>query len=238
MAEELIRAVDLEKEYPQAGTTVVPVLKDINFAITTGEFVAIMGHSGSGKSTLMNILGCLDTPTLGHYYLTGQDTAKMSSDRLAELRNRVIGFVFQGFNLLPRISIRDNVALPLLYADASRSERRERAAAMLVQVGLDGYGDRLSSQLSGGQQQRVAIARALVSHPKLILADEPTGNLDTQTSEEIMGLFRVLNDEQGITVVLVTHEADIALYSRRLIRIKDGRIAEDGPTRQLLGGVR
>jgi putative ABC transport system ATP-binding protein len=237
MVEELIRAVDLEKEYPQAGATVVPVLKDINFTINSGEFVAIMGHSGSGKSTLMNVLGCLDTPTRGHYYLTGQDTAKMSSDRLAELRNRVIGFVFQGFNLLPRISIRDNVALPLLYADAGRSERRERADSMLVQVGLDGYGDRLSSQLSGGQQQRVAIARALVSRPKLILADEPTGNLDTQTSEEIMGLFRVLNDEQGITVVLVTHEPDIALYSRRLIRIKDGRIAEDGPTRQLLGGV-
>jgi putative ABC transport system ATP-binding protein len=236
MAEELIRAVALEKEYPQAGAAVVPVLKDINFTIAAGEFVAIMGHSGSGKSTLMNVLGCLDTPTRGHYYLTGQDTAAMSSDRLAELRNRVIGFVFQGFNLLPRISIRDNVALPLLYADAGRSERRERAAAMLVQVGLDGYGDRLSSQLSGGQQQRVAIARALVTRPKLILADEPTGNLDTQTSEEIVGLFRVLNDEQGITVVLVTHEPDIALYSRRLIRIKDGRIAEDGPTRQLLGG--
>ncbi len=235
MGVELIRAVDLGKEYPSAGTTVFPVLKGINFAIASGEFVAIMGHSGSGKSTLMNVLGCLDTPTRGHYFLTGQDTAKMSSDRLAELRNRVIGFVFQGFNLLPRITIRDNVALPLLYADASRAERRERAAAMLRQVGLDGYGDRLSSQLSGGQQQRVAIARALVTHPKLILADEPTGNLDSQTSEEIMGLFRVLNDEQGITVVLVTHEADIALSSQRLIRIKDGRIAEDGPTRQLLG---
>ena len=159
----------------------------------------------------------------------------MSSNRLAELRNQVIGFVFQGFNLLPRISIRDNVALPLLYADASRAERRKRATAMLAQVGLDGYGDRLSSQLSGGQQQRVAIARALVTNPKLILADEPTGNLDSQTSEEIMGLLHVLNLEQGITVVLVTHEPDIALYSQRLIRIKDGRIAEDGPTRELLG---
>ena len=235
MVEELIRAVALEKDYPAAGDAVVPVLKDINFAIQSGEFVAIMGHSGSGKSTLMNVLGCLDTPTRGHYYLTGQDTAKMTPNRLAELRNQVIGFVFQGFNLLPRISIRDNVALPLLYANVSRAERRKRAAAMLAQVGLDGYGDRLSSQLSGGQQQRVAIARALVTNPKLILADEPTGNLDSQTSEEIMGLLHVLNLEQGITVVLVTHEPDIALYSKRLIRIKDGRIAEDGPTRELLG---
>ncbi len=234
MAEELIRAVNLEKEYPSVGETVVPVLKNINFAINTGEFVAIMGHSGSGKSTLMNVLGCLDTPTRGHYYLTGKDTATLSSNRLAELRNRVIGFVFQGFNLLPRISIRDNVALPLLYADASRAERRKRAGAMLTQVGLDGYGNRLPSQLSGGQQQRVAIARALVTNPKLILADEPTGNLDSQTSGEIMTLFRDLNVERNITVVLVTHEPDIALYSQRLIRIKDGRIAEDGPTKELL----
>ena len=234
MGEELIRAVDLEKEYPSAGAA-VPVLKGINFSICTGEFVAIMGHSGSGKSTLMNVLGCLDTPTRGHYYLTGQDTAKMSSDRLAELRNRVIGFVFQGFNLLPRVNIRENVALPLLYADASRTERRERATAMLGQVGLESYGDRLPSQLSGGQQQRVAIARALVTNPKLILADEPTGNLDSQTSEEIMALFRDLNTERGITVVIVTHEPDIALSSQRLVRIKDGRIADDGPTRELLG---
>jgi putative ABC transport system ATP-binding protein len=234
MGEELIRAVNLEKEYPSAGDAVVPVLKSINFAINSGEFVAIMGHSGSGKSTLMNVLGCLDTPTRGHYFLTGQDTAKMSSNRLAELRNRVIGFVFQGFNLLPRISIRDNVALPLLYADASRAERRKQATAMLAQVGLEGYGDRLPNQLSGGQQQRVAIARALVTNPKLILADEPTGNLDSQTSEEIMTLFRDLNVERGITVVLVTHEPDIALSSQRLIRIKDGQIAEDGPTKELL----
>ncbi len=238
MAEEaLIRAVGLEKDYPAAGGAAVPVLKGISFAVAPGEFVAIMGHSGSGKSTLMNVLGCLDTPSRGHYYLTGQDTAALSADRLAELRNRVIGFVFQGFNLLPRIDIRDNIALPLLYADIGRQERRERASRMLARVGLEGYGGRLPSQLSGGQQQRVAIARALVSGPQLILADEPTGNLDTQTSEEIMALFRDLNSAQGITVVLVTHEPDIALYSQRLIRIKDGRIAEDGPTRELLKGV-
>ena len=237
MGEEVIRAVDLGKDYPTAAGPVVPVLKGINFAIHAGEFVAIMGHSGSGKSTLMNVLGCLDTPTRGHYFLTGQDTATMTSDQLAELRNQVIGFVFQGFNLLPRISIRDNIALPLLYAGAGSQERRERALRMLERVGLKGYGDRLPNQLSGGQQQRVAIARALVSNPKLILADEPTGNLDTQTSEEIMALFRELNESQGITVVLVTHEPDIALSSKRLIRIVDGRIAKDGPTREVLGAL-
>jgi len=231
----LIRAVGLGKDYPTAAGPVVPVLKDIHFAIAAGEYVAIMGHSGSGKSTLMNVLGCLDTPSRGHYYLDGQDTAALSSDRLAELRNRVIGFVFQGFNLLPRISILDNIALPLLYAGAGRGERRERAGRMLERVGLQGYGERLPNQLSGGQQQRVAIARALVSNPKLILADEPTGNLDTQTSEEIMALFRELNENQAITVVLVTHEPDIALWSKRLIRIIDGRIADDGPTREVLG---
>ncbi|MDD5035349.1 MAG: ABC transporter ATP-binding protein [Methylococcaceae bacterium] len=239
MADEcLIRAVELGKDYLTAADTFFPVLKDIDFAIAAGEFVAIMGHSGSGKSTLMNVLGCLDTPSRGHYYLAGQDTAALSSDRLAELRNRIIGFVFQGFNLLPRVSIQDNVALPLLYADVVKSERRRRAQAMLERVGLGGYAERLPNQLSGGQQQRVAIARALVSNPQLILADEPTGNLDSQTSEEIMAIFGALNAENGITVVLVTHESDIADYSRRLIRIVDGRIAQDGPTAQILEPVR
>ncbi|MFM8333797.1 MAG: ABC transporter ATP-binding protein, partial [Candidatus Methylumidiphilus sp.] len=177
---------------------------------------------------------CLDTPTCGDYYLAGRNVAHLDKDALAVLRNRTLGFVFQGFNLLPRISIRDNIALPLLYAGAGRAERRARASKMLARVGLDGYGDRLPSQLSGGQQQRVAIARALVSDPKLILADEPTGNLDTQTSEDIMALFSELNTGQGISIVLVTHEPDIALYSKRMIRIKDGRIAEDGLTRELL----
>ena len=205
----------------------MPVLKDVNFNIGSGEFVAIMGHSGSGKSTLMNILGCLDTATGGHYYLANRDTATLSSDELALLRNRLIGFVFQGFNLLPRSSVLDNIGLPLLYSGKSKAERREKAFMMLDRVGLAQLGDRRPNQLSGGQQQRVAIARALVNDPKLILADEPTGNLDTQTGDEIMNIFQTLNAEQNITIILVTHEADIAAHARRLIRVVDGRIASD-----------
>jgi putative ABC transport system ATP-binding protein len=186
-----------------------------------------MGHSGSGKSTLMNILGCLDTATGGHYFLDGKDTATLNGDQLALLRNRLIGFVFQGFNLLPRSSILDNISLPLLYAGTGKAQRREKAMLMLERVGLGQFADRRPNQLSGGQQQRVAIARALVTDPKLILADEPTGNLDTQTGEEIMGIFHALNEEQNITIILVTHEPDIAAYARRLIRVVDGSIASD-----------
>ncbi len=223
MARPLISVSGLSKYYLEQ----MPVLKGIDFAIESGEFVAIMGHSGSGKSTLMNILGCLDTATGGHYFLDGRDTAMLNGDQLALLRNRLIGFVFQGFNLLPRSSILDNISLPLLYAGTGKAQRREKAILMLERVGLGQFADRRPNQLSGGQQQRVAIARALVTDPKLILADEPTGNLDTQTGEEIMGIFHALNEEQNITIILVTHEPDIAAYARRLIRVVDGNIASD-----------
>ncbi|WP_027149293.1 ABC transporter ATP-binding protein [Methylobacter tundripaludum] len=226
MERPLISVSGLSKYYLEN----MPVLKDVNFNIESGEFVAIMGHSGSGKSTLMNILGCLDTATDGHYYLEGRDTAALNSDELALLRNRLIGFVFQGFNLLPRSSILDNIGLPLLYAGKSKAERREKASIMLERVGLAQFGDRRPNQLSGGQQQRVAIARALVTDPKLILADEPTGNLDTQTGEDIMKIFQTLNEDQNITIILVTHEPDIAAHAKRLIRVVDGRIATDQPS--------
>jgi len=226
MERPLISVSGLSKYYLEN----MPVLKDVNFNIESGEFVAIMGHSGSGKSTLMNILGCLDTATDGHYYLEGRDTAALNSDELALLRNRLIGFVFQGFNLLPRSSILDNIGLPLLYSGKSKAERREKASMMLERVGLAQFGDRRPNQLSGGQQQRVAIARALVTDPKLILADEPTGNLDTQTGEDIMKIFQTLNEDQNITIILVTHEADIAAHAKRLIRVVDGKIATDQPS--------
>lgn len=223
MADPLLCVTGLYKNYLEN----VPVLKDVSFNIESGEYVAIMGHSGSGKSTLMNILGCLDTATAGHYYLEGRDTAALSSDELALLRNRLIGFVFQGFNLLPRSSILDNISLPLLYSGKSKAERREKATVMLTRVGLAQFGNRRPNQLSGGQQQRVAIARALVTDPKLILADEPTGNLDTQTGDEIMKIFQDLNEDQNITIILVTHEDDIAAHAKRLIRVVDGQIASD-----------
>ncbi len=219
----LISVRGLSKQYLEN----VPVLKGVDFSIESGEFVAIMGHSGSGKSTLMNILGCLDTASAGHYFLEGRDTATLTSDELALLRNRLIGFVFQGFNLLPRSSVLDNIALPLLYSGKSKPERLEKAAMMLDRVGLGQFGDRRPNQLSGGQQQRVAIARALVTDPKLILADEPTGNLDTQTGDEIMKIFHKMNNEHNITIILVTHEADIAAHARRLIRVVDGQIASE-----------
>ena len=228
MAGEVIRAESLSKAYNTAAGP-FQALKDVNLVILSGEFVAIMGPSGSGKSTFMNILGCLDRPSEGRYFLSGRNVAELGKDETAALRNRTIGFVFQGFNLLPRMSLADNVALPLVYSGIGHAERRVQAQAMLDKVGLGGYADSLPSRISGGQQQRVAIARALVNRPRLILADEPTGNLDSHTSEEIMGVFRALNDE-GITVVLITHELDIAAFAKRQVRFLDGRIVHDAPT--------
>ncbi len=224
----VIQVEELDKTYDTPAGP-FPVLKQVGMTVHAGEFIAIMGPSGSGKSTFMNILGCLDRPSAGRYLLTGHDIAALDKDATARLRNRVIGFVFQGFNLLSRMSLADNVALPLIYAGCSHAERRARAQAMLDKVGLARYADSLPSRISGGQQQRVAIARALVNRPQLILADEPTGNLDSHTSHEIMAIFRELNDE-GITVVLVTHEDDIAAFARRQVRFLDGRIVHDAPT--------
>jgi putative ABC transport system ATP-binding protein len=226
--------VGIEHLYKQYETAAgpVPVLKDVNLKIRRGEFVAIMGPSGSGKSTFMNILGCLDSPTSGRYVLDGNDTSALDSDDLARLRNRFIGFVFQGFNLLPRANLLENVALPLIYAGASRRERSERAREMLERVGLGRHVEHRPSQISGGQQQRVAIARALANRPSLLLADEPTGNLDTATSHEIMGLFTQLNAEAGITIVLVTHEHDVARFAKREVTFVDGIVTHDGPVRE------
>jgi putative ABC transport system ATP-binding protein len=229
----LIQIEKLHKDY-LTGAGAVPVLKGIDLSIEPGEFVAIMGPSGSGKSTFMNIIGCLDVPTSGKYWLDGQDVAALDVTRLADIRNRYIGFVFQGFNLLARMTALDNVALPLVYAETDLAERRRRANEYLDRVGLAGFSHYLPNQLSGGQQQRIAIARALINRPRLLLADEPTGNLDTATSNEIMRLIAALNKEQGITIVLVTHEADIARYSKRLVRFLDGRIERDGLPEQLL----
>ena len=225
MNEAVIRVAGLGKSYVTAAG-LFPALKGVNLSIARGEFVAIMGPSGSGKSTFMNLLGCLDTPTFGDYFLTGRNVAHMGSDELAVLRNRTIGFVFQGFNLLPRMSLEDNVALPLVYSGVERPERRAKGRQMLARVGLASYAESLPARISGGQQQRVAIARALINSPSLILADEPTGNLDSHTSEEIMALFGELNDE-GITVVLVTHEPDIAAHAKRQVRFFDGHIVHD-----------
>ena len=221
----LLVARDLTKSYPLGGET-VHALRGVSLDIAEGDFVAIMGASGSGKSTLMNILGCLDQPTSGSYRLAGEAVEAMNGDALASIRNRRIGFVFQQFNLLPRTSAIENVELPMVYANVPPSERRERALASLQRVGLGARGEHTPSELSGGQQQRVAIARALVNRPQLILADEPTGALDSQTSEDIMRLLAELHD-QGMTVVLVTHESDVAAWARRRLVFRDGRVIED-----------
>lgn len=223
---EVIRIRDLHKVY-RMGDIEVEALRGINLDIRRGEFVAIMGASGSGKSTFMNILGCLDRPTSGSYFLEGQDVSALSPDEWAHIRNRKIGFVFQGFNLLHRTSAIENVELPMMYNGLQTRERRLRAVEVLSLVGLGERLDHMPNQLSGGQQQRVAVARALVNHPALILADEPTGNLDSKTSEEIMELFQNLNAKEGITVVLVTHEPDIADYAKRQILFRDGLIISD-----------
>jgi putative ABC transport system ATP-binding protein len=223
----LIKLENIHKSY-FSGEVETPVLHGINVTIQHGEFVAIMGQSGSGKSTLMNILGALDTPTSGSYILNGKETSKLSDNELAKVRNETIGFVFQGFNLLKRMPLVDNVALPLLYAGVSMAEARRRATEKLAQTGLGAFTKRLPNQISGGQQQRVAISRALVCEPALILADEPTGNLDTATSVEIMNLFRRLNEENGMSILIVTHEPDVAKYAKRLVRLKDGLVTYDG----------
>jgi putative ABC transport system ATP-binding protein len=220
----MISLKDITKTY-HLGTIDVPVLKRINLSIEQGEYVAIMGASGSGKSTLMNIIGCLDRPSSGQYFLAGQDLTTLDDDELADIRNQYIGFVFQQFNLLPKLTSLSNVMLPMIYADVDKSQRIEQATAALVQVGLSDRIQNRPNQLSGGQQQRVAIARALVNHPALVLADEPTGALDSTTSEEIMNLLTELN-QQGTTIAIVTHDANVAARTKRTIRMVDGVIVE------------
>ena len=225
MANPLIKITNIKRDFP-LGNEIVYVLKGIDLEINKGEYVALMGPSGSGKSTLMNILGCLDTPTSGTYVLNGKHVSEMQDDELAGIRNKEIGFVFQTFNLMPRTTALDNVALPMVYAGHSKSERVERATEVLTQVGLNDRMDHKPNQLSGGQRQRVAVARALVNKPSIILADEPTGNLDSKTSVEIMNLFNEIH-ANGNTVILVTHEEDIAAYAHRIIRLRDGIIERD-----------
>src|SRR5205085_10621897 len=222
-----VRLDDVRKTY-QTGEVEVQAVRGVSIEIGRGEFVALMGSSGSGKSTLMNIIGCLDRPTAGRYFLDGEDVSSLSRDDLADVRNRKLGFVFQNFNLLARTSALENVELPLLYSDVALTnvELRQKAEKVLAAVGLEGRGDHTPSQLSGGQQQRVAIARALINDPEVLLADEPTGNLDSRTSVEVMEIFQRLND-RGITIVMVTHEPDIAAYARRNIVMKDGLVQKD-----------
>ena len=222
----LVTLVGVEKDYV-SGPTVVRALREVSLDIAEGEMVAIVGTSGSGKSTMMNIIGCLDRPTRGTYSIAGVDVGERSNDERALVRNRLIGFIFQGFNLLPRTTALENVELPLVYRGISGKERRRRAERALAQVGLESRMDHTPNQLSGGQQQRVAIARALVTDPPLLLADEPTGNLDTRTSYEVLSLLQSLNREQGITIIVVTHERDIAACAGRTINVQDGRVKSD-----------
>jgi putative ABC transport system ATP-binding protein len=225
----VIQIEDVERVYRITDDLVVPALDGVSLRIERGEFVAIMGSSGSGKSTLMNIVGCLDAPTAGRYLLDGVDVRDIPEDDLADLRNRKIGFVFQSFNLVPRTSAVANVELPLAYAGLGRAERRRRAAAALAAVGMADRMDHLPSELSGGQQQRAAVARAIVTNPAIVLADEPTGNLDSHSTADILAIFQRLNAE-GRTVVLITHENDVAACARRVIRLGDGRVLSDEPT--------
>jgi len=231
---EVVRLTDVHKTY-HTGDVDVHAVRGVSLEIQRGEFVALMGASGSGKSTLMNIVGCLDRPTSGRYVLDDADVSVLDRDQLADIRNHKLGFVFQSFNLLPRTSARENVELPLLYGThrLTNAQLREKADAVLASVGLGGREDHHPSQLSGGQQQRVAIARALVNDPEVVLADEPTGNLDSRTSVEIMGIFQQLN-ERGITIIMVTHEQDIAAYARRNVVMRDGLILDDRAVRQRL----
>jgi len=230
---EVIRVENLHKIYSM-GDVEVPALRGINLTIDGGEFVAVMGSSGSGKSTFMNILGCLDRPTRGKYFLEGEEVGSLSADDWAHIRNQRIGFVFQGFNLLSRTTALENVELPMMYNGFAGKERHQRAVEVLTLVGLGERFDHTPNRLSGGQQQRVAIARALVNKPSLILADEPTGNLDSVTSNDIMALFQQLNAEQGITIILVTHEADIAEHAKRQIVFRDGQVVSDHANQQVI----
>jgi len=223
--EPLITIKDIGRKYV-IGAEVIHALKSVTLSINKGEFVALMGPSGSGKSTLMNILGCLDTPTKGQYVLNGIDVSRMTDSQLADVRNSEIGFVFQTFNLLPRNTALDNVALPLIYAGVNKDDRKKRAEAALTNVGLEHRMDHKPNELSGGQRQRVAVARALINDPSIILADEPTGNLDTKTSIEIMGLLEDIH-AKGNTIILVTHEEDIARHAHRIVRMRDGLIEDD-----------
>jgi putative ABC transport system ATP-binding protein len=232
----VIEARRLEKTYALGDETPVAALRGVSFAVRAGELVAIMGASGSGKSTLLNLLGCLDRPTAGEYLLDGVEAGRLDANARAELRNSKIGFVFQSFNLLPRTSAVENVELPLVYGHWPTTEHRPRAESALAEVGLAGLADRHPTQLSGGQQQRVAIARALVTRPRLILADEPTGNLDSETSAEIMALLRTLNGTERLTILIVTHDADVARQTDRVLLMRDGRVVGDGGPSEVLAG--